>query len=181
MKRLLFAMLVSSACWTTNVEKPRVARATLVPMEKSFNRRMEAFNVEDPFYLLGTTRGIYLDGYGAVFTNEINLVLGPNITPFSQIISKEQIARLRQKKLARLPKLREVMRDMLVDAAASLDTVPPEEHVVVGVTLFHFSWEDTAGLPAQIIMKAPRRALLDYKTRRLDSAGLDAAVRIQEL
>ena len=93
------------------------------------------------------------------------------------MISKEQIARLHQKKVARVPKLREMMRDMMVAAAASLDTVPAEERVVVGVTLFQFSWEDSSGLPAQIIMQAPRKALLDYQAGRTKLA----AIRTQEL
>lgn len=180
MKRLLCLMLLSGACWTASVEKPRVSRAALQPMEKSFDRRMQTFS-DDPFNLLGTTRGIYLDGYGVVFTNEISLAFGPNITPFSQVISDDQKARLHQKKLARVPRLREMMRDMMVAAAASLDTVPAEERVVVGVTLFHFSWEDSSGLPAQIIMQAPRKALLDYQAGRTKLAALEAAIRIQEL
>ena len=62
------------------------------------------------------------------------------------------------------------MREMLVAAAVRSTRVPPNEQMVLGVTLFYCSWEDSAGLPAQIVMQAPRKALLDFQTNRRDRA-----------
>jgi hypothetical protein len=131
--------------------------------------------------LLGTTRGVYLEGYGAIFTAEMNLLPGATLSPFQQTIKPEQKVRVHQKKLDRLPKLRVQMKDMLVASALSLDTLPLDERVVVGVTLFHFSWEDVNGLPAQIIMQAQRRLLLDYALKRINLAAFEAGIRTEEL
>lgn len=162
MKRALFAAaLLPLALWTGRAAVPRVKRAALAAMEKSLDGRLERIGAEDSFALLGNTRGIYLEGYGAVFTAEVNLLEGPVITPFRQIIPKEDIARLHTRKLERLPVLKRKMRELLSDAAASLDTVPDAEQVAVGVTLFHFSWEDVSGLPRQVLMHAQKKRLLD--------------------
>jgi hypothetical protein len=163
--------LASALCGTAAVE-PRVSRATLAAMEKSFDHRIQSIDPTDPFDLLGSTRGIYLEGYGAVFTAEVNLVVGPGISPFRPRLTKEQIAKLRQKKLARLPVLKRQMKDALGALAASLDTVPPSEQIVLGVTLDYYSWEERAGLPGQVVMQARRQALLDVTSGRIRDAGI---------
>jgi hypothetical protein len=53
---------------------------------------------------------------------------------------------------------RTAMRAMLVDSARSLDSVPADEQVAVGLSLFYWKWENREGLPAQIVMHAPRKA-----------------------
>jgi len=50
---------------------------------------------------------------------------------------------------------------MLVFDRCVMNAVPSEENIVVGVSLLNMSWEDTKGLPSQILMTAPRKALLD--------------------
>jgi hypothetical protein len=182
MRRLFtLALLAGGVLWVGAADKPRVSRASLATMEKSFDGRLEGWSVDEPVMLLGTTRGVYLEGYGAIFTAEMNLLPGATLSPFQQTIKPEQKVRVHQKKLDRLPKLRVQMKDMLVASALSLDTLPLDERVVVGVTLFHFSWEDVSGLPAQIIMQAQRRLLLDFALKRIDLAAFEAGIRTEEL
>jgi len=71
------------------------------------------------------------------------------------------------------------MREMLLASAASLDTVPANEQIALGVTLFYYGWEDTTGLPAQIVMQAPRQKLLDAQ-RGGNKAELESIVQVQE-
>ena len=182
MKRAaMFAVLLCGALWAGAAAKPRLSRAVLAPMEKAFDRRLEGWSIDEPVMLLGTTRGVYLEGFGAVFTAEINLMPGATLSPFQQVIRPEQKARVHQKKLERLPKLREQMKEMLVASALSLDTVPLDEKIVIGVTLFHFSWEQLDGIPSQIVMQAPRRLLVDYALKRIDQAAFEAGIRTEEL
>ena len=56
--------------------------------------------------------------------------------------------------------IRSAMRAMLVDSARSLDSVPSDEQVAVALSLFYWKWENREGLPLQIVMHAPRKALL---------------------
>lgn len=147
---------------TLFADRPVVSRAMLAERERTLDRRFVGEVLDDNGYLLlGGTRGIYLEGYGVVFSLELNLVAGPAITPFRQQISEEEIKRVHQRKLDRLPQLRKTMRGALVATANALSAVPPEENVVMAVSLLNLGWEDTKGLPSQIVMKAQRKTLLE--------------------
>lgn len=128
--------------------------------------------------MLGATRGIYLDGYGAVFTAEVNLVTGPTMMPMRAEVTKEEKDRHRQKKIERLPQLKRMLRQALVESAASLDTVPPDEQIVIAVFLTRYSWEDVSGLPVQLILQAPKKKLLE--AQHSGGANLDAAIHVTE-
>jgi hypothetical protein len=141
----------------------RITRAALGTVEKTFDGRL-AYTT-DAFDLLGTTRGVYLEGYGVVFSTELNLIVSPNLSPFHTSFSKIEIARIHDRKVERLPLLKQKMREMLVASAASLENLPPSEQVVLAVSLFHYSWEDYSGLPSQIVMQAERQKLLSNATR----------------
>jgi hypothetical protein len=161
-------------------KSPPVTRAAFAGLERKLDRRILTLDVNDPYELLGTVRGVYLRGYGAVFTTELSLVV-TYISPFVPDLTPADIQKLHQKKLAKLVSLKQSMRQMLIDAATELDCVPASEQVVLGVTLFYRSFEIKDGLPGQIVMQAPRQALLDYKAGRIKSSALDAAIRVQEL
>lgn len=135
-------------------------RTALTTVEKAMDRRMETL-FDEPYLLLGTTRGVYLDGLGAVFTTEISLALGPNSPMLPPGANQEGRERLRQKRLERLPALRASMQDSLVRAAEMLPSLPSTEKVVLGVTLFHRKLEDTTGIPNQIVMQGAKRDLLE--------------------
>ena len=155
---LLAAVLLAAAA-PQAVHAP-VKRAALIPMERNFDAVVERLKVDDPYVLLGNTRGVYLGGFGAVFTAEVNLVNSPVISPFRQTISKEDVARVRVKKLQRLPLLKQAMQRMMKTMADGLGNMPDNEQVVLGVSLFYYSWEDTAGLPGQVVMRATRQQIL---------------------
>jgi len=169
---LLLALAASGAG-----DKPRVERKTLVAMEKSLDERVTRLWDDNPFLLLGPTRGVYLDGYGVVFTTEVNLVAAVGITPFHPSYSKPEIDRHRAKKLERIPQLKSALRDALVASAASLDTVPPDEQIVIVAFITRYPWEDGTGVPAQITVQAPKRKLLEAQRA---GANLEAMIRVSE-
>lgn len=170
---VLAAALAASAA-------PAVPRAAIASFETRLDRTLPMLDAADPCDLLGSARGVYLPGYGAVFTTELNLVVTV-ITPFNPEMTVSDIQRLHQKKLKKLPALREAMRQALVDAAVALDAAAPSDQIVLGVTLFYRNFEMKDRLPAQIVMQAPRKALLDFKAGRIQRSQLDAALLTQEL
>ena len=159
---------------------PRVPRSALTTVERYLDRRMETFDINDPLDVLGMTRGVYIDGYGVVFTSEVGLVATPNITPFRLNISLEDIAKLRKRKVDRVPQVKRLMRDMLVHSGTALSAIPMEEQVMVSMILFYAQWEDKNGLPSEIRMQAQRKALVDFEAGRINAMALDAAIRVQE-
>ena len=73
--------------------------------------------------------------------------------------------------------------------AARQDPAEPELHdlpghlirrlqqIAVAVSLFYFTGENTAGLPAQVVMHGQKKALLDCKSNKSLLAG---AVHVEE-
>lgn len=177
MKHFLLLLFLAATAFP---ERAGVTRASVAGMEKAFDRRLLRDVVENPFLLLGATRGVYLDGYGAVFSAEVNLAVGPTASLFRPQLTKEDLAKLKQKKVDRLPVLRQAMREMLVASAGSLDGMPAEERLVVAVSLFNFNWEDASGLPSQIVMQAQKKQLLEFQTGARNRAEMPQAIKVQE-
>lgn len=174
---VVYALLLAAAAAAFNA-KPGVSREAVQAMELSFDKRIQTLSADVPFELLGNTRGVYLEGYGAVFTSEVNLSQSTTLSPFQLTIPKEYVGKLRLRKLERVPVLKKSMQQEMVAMASSLDAVPPHERIVVGVTLYYHKWEDSSGLPSQILMQAERQKLLDVQLGR---ASADSAIRVQEL
>ena len=157
----LFVVLILAAAGFGYAAAPDQGHATMVSIvsvQKSIDGKLAHIWQDEPFFVLGTTHGVYLDGYGAVFTAEVNLVTAP-ISPFMPVPSKEMIAHHHQKKVERIPQLKEEMRKLLAQTAASMDTLADTDRVAIAVSLTSYSWEP-AGLPCQIIMQGQKGALL---------------------
>lgn len=178
MRALVWALLVLMTPVAAQRGVP--SRGEIAAMERSFDSRLQRFSIDAPMELLGMTRGLYLPNYGAVFTAEVNLVLMPGLSPFRPAISKDDIARIRAAKLKRLPELKTMMREMLLTSAGSLDRLPPDEQMVLGVSLFYNSWEESGGMPRVITMQAYKRSLLDVATNRLARTSLDSIIQVRE-
>jgi hypothetical protein len=136
----------------------RIARSTFTDLEHRFDNALSGADRNDPIDLLGGTRGLYLDDYGAVFTTEVSLVITPGLNPFRTSISKEEATRIHDRKVVRLPLLRRQIREMVQAAAAGLPLMPDDQQVVVAVRLLYLPWEDTSGLPGMILMRADRKS-----------------------
>ena len=141
-------------------DSPKVNRGMIEAMERSLDNKITALWPLDPAEVLGVSQGAYIQGYGAIFLSEVNLAPAAGISPFHPTVSADEIRRTHEKKVQRMGAIRNAMRAMLVDSARSLDSVPADEQVAVGVTLFYWKWENHDGLPAQIVMHAARKALL---------------------
>lgn len=177
MKRIL---LVALACGAVSAvllaDAPRISRFAMSKLEA----QLDGLFASDAFTLEGNTRGVYLDGYGAVFTTMVS-VRTPTPNPFNNF-SQKDIAAVHNTKLKELPALREKIRQALLIMASSgsLDGVREKEQVVCGVTLFYFKWEDTSGLPRQILMQAEKQQLLSVETGRVPRTELVSLLKVQE-
>jgi hypothetical protein len=138
-----------------------IALGTFIGLERRFDGKFfEIGNADNPIDLLGNTRGVHVDGFGTVFTTELGLLLTPGLNPFMQTIPKERIVKVHQQKLDRLPALRKAMRELIQVAALTLVQLADSDQIVVAVRLDYSKWEDTSGLPGQIIMRADRKSAL---------------------
>ncbi|MBV8902541.1 MAG: hypothetical protein JOZ22_02810 [Acidobacteriia bacterium] len=132
---------------------------SITAVEKRLDAKVDQVGSKDGrVYVLGLTRGLYLAGYGAVFTQELDLIQTPHPTPFHIQITADEAAKVHQHKQENLAALRNAMRDMWADAVAALPKLADTDQVVLAVRLLYQPWENTAGLPVQIVVKGPRTA-----------------------
>jgi hypothetical protein len=151
-----------SAAVTTSLPKTgsRIPLSAFVNIERTFDAKVSAMASDNlgPVDLLGATRGVYLDGFGVVFTTEMGLIQTPTINPFNTTITQAQKDRVHAAKIKRLPALKNAIVETLRVIAANLTQVPEDQQVVLAVRLDYSSWEKTAGLPGLITARADRRS-----------------------
>ena len=170
-----FLLLVIAASAIAS-DAPRVPRNTLAATERKLDNSFTKLWSDNPFVVLGPTRGVYLEGYGAVFTAEVNLVAGPMLGIMTPSMTKQDIAQHKQKKIARIPDLKKALAKALADTAASpeMAAVPPDEQIVLVAFLSHFPWEDLDGVPAQIAVQGSKKQLME--AQHLGGAALESAI-----
>jgi hypothetical protein len=135
----------------------RIPAQTITGMERTFdNRLLTMADINEPMDLLGDTRGVQLDDYGVVFTTEVSLVRTPGLMPGRPKIPPEMAAHVRTLKVARLPLLKAAMMGMIGNMATEFAQIPASQQLVLVVRLWYAPWEDTTGMPAQVVMKATR-------------------------
>jgi len=138
----------------------KVDFAGISKLEGAFEQKVKNLNPGDPVDQLGACSGVYLGGYGLVFTTPLSLVAAPVFGPFTGGFTPQKAEVIHKRKLAQLPALRKAMSDMVVQAAKASTTLSPEEKVVVAVRLVYLDYEDKTGLPNQIVMSADRASAL---------------------
>jgi len=143
-----------------STEKPRLNRDEIANIESGFEGALRRVNDNDPPALLGACSGVYLSGYGVVFTVALDLITTPHPSPFGPAPQRGSPEIVNKRKLANLPFLRQSMRDMLMGAAKGLTALPANEKFAVAVRLLYLPGEDKSGLPDQIVMTADRASAL---------------------
>lgn len=110
------------------------------------------------FLMLQPAKGTYLEGYGAVFTLELNLATMRYITPFdSAVYSKEEIGNARTLKMTRTKEVEDMAKRLIRDHGAGLNFLKPDENVAVVVHLFNTS--EHRDLPTQLVVQGKKQSL----------------------
>ena len=174
----LLVFFAGSLLFASGADTGKVPRAKIANVEKLINTQMASMVPDEPYFLIGLARGTYLDGIGVIFSVDINLVTGPTITPFRPAITKEEIAKLREKKEARLPLLRTKMHTVIGSMTSFLDGMPPGEEFIFVVTMLRYPYEEASSLPSQIVMRVPRGKLVE--AQRAGNFKIDTVIRTQE-
>lgn len=162
-KQLLLSILCLSALLAAEppAARPDAVRDEMTTVERSINARFQRIDEPSPIMLLTAARGAYLEGFGAVFTLEVNLAPIANVSPFQRSYSEEQKQQLNIRKRARLENLESDARVILIAEAGKLSSLSPKQNVALVISLFHFGWEDLTNLPGQFVMQAEKQTLLD--------------------
>ncbi len=144
-----------------------VSSKSIQAVEDNVNNAFRA-NTAESYDLLGTARGTYIHNYGTLFTVELQLVYVAGSSPFRGAPSAEEIESIHERKLRKLPVLRETMQNLMVSAGRTMDGLPLGEHVAIEAILFNFSFENSNGLPHRVLMTAEKGKLLEAQAKHVD-------------
>lgn len=161
-KILLFTAvpaLFLAAAFGAAGDTPRVGRSVIRSGEKLFEMRLSSLWSDTPGGLIGGVRGVYLDGYGAVFTAEINMAAETFASPFHHASTAER-DNLHRLKIQRMPGLKTTLEQALAEIGPTLDPVPMDEQIVLQVVLDRYEWEAPGGYPAELLLQTTRRKLM---------------------
>ena len=175
-KNLLLAVFCAAGI-VAAATTPRVSGNVLKGVEASLDDRIKTFWPDNPFSVIRLTRGLYLDGYGEVFTVDVSPVLSTT-SMMHPTVTKEEVVKAHKVRIERIAQLRQLMPMAVADAAASLDPVPAEDQITIVVYLQTHAWEDVSGTPAQLTFRGKKKALLDAK--RAGAAAVAQAVTVTE-
>jgi hypothetical protein len=154
------AATTASAATIGIIEASPVPLQTLRAVEKEINGRISTTGGSNPCNVLSSTRGVYVTGLGAVFSTEVELAPAPGgIGLFQTTVGPEQKAKYRKDKLTNVPLLEKTLSDMVLSLVASPTLkLSDTDQIVVAARLVYHSWEDTSGMPGQIVAHLDRRS-----------------------
>jgi len=164
MKFAAALLLVCAALASQTASSNRTS--ALRAFESKVDQQIAMANRAKPIDLVGTTRCFYLPGIGAVLSAKVELMRTPTINPFQRRISPQEAVEVYRTKMENLPLLRTAMKNTVMAAAKEMDFLLPADQIVFAVGLIYQPWEDTKGLPSQIVMRAGRQNAMsgDIKT-----------------
>jgi hypothetical protein len=176
----LFLIGIATLCFAAS--ESAVSLASLRAVEASMNDKVRS-NINDPYDLLGTARGTYLEGYGAVFTVELNLVVVSPLfmSPFKPDVTEKDVAAMHDRKAKKAVVLKDAMRGLMLNASRSLPGLPPNERIIMEAFLFSYNWENARGLPHRIMLTAEKQKLIDAANRHATGSELAAIFTEEEL
>jgi len=169
----------AAACFAAG--ESLVSRATMLAIERTMNQTFSTVSA-DPYEVLGTARGTYLEGYGTLFTTELDLInAGPlSPSPFKPKMTPQEIETTRKRKEKKVAELKDTMRTLMMNASETLEGMPANEHVAMEAILFYYSWENSRGLPRRIFMTAEKQKLMDAKSSHATPQQLAQIIEEQE-
>jgi len=134
---------------------------------------------QGPFPILGSTKGTYLPEYGAVFNLEVNLYQIRHISPFDlRPHTNQELNEAYNAMLKRVDTLKGTLIKVMGEHGPSLQQVKAEDHFTLVVHLFNAEDEAKRPCPSQIILKAKKSVLSDYRENKLSLADLTKKVEI---
>jgi hypothetical protein len=178
MKKILLPLLFFAVSAISTAQTPRVNRTLMTQVERDLDQRIFRIWNDNPMAVVGTTRGVYLQGYGIIFTVEMNMVTPPGGGLMGSPLTEDLKVEVHKKKVQRLPELKTALKDILVAVASQLDPIPANEQIVVAAILPRYTWEAAEGVPIQLTAQGMKSDLLAMRSGGGQSPGAKAETKI---
>ncbi len=169
MKKFLCALVLAASALTAQTPDYQSVKKQTQLFETVLDTAVRQHYDPANFLMMQSPRGAYLEGYGVVFTLEVNLYVMRWVNPFNAApYSEKEIAAAKAAKQARMKELETLIRDLLRNNGMGLDFVPPDENVAVVVHLFN--QVELRDLPSQLSVQVKKQWLQEAAGRRLSAA-----------
>ena len=135
-----------------------------------------AQNFPDPFAVLEKPKGVYLEGFGTVFSFEIDIatVKRPNLFSPTRPTPEEEKKAIAE----RLPKLKELMVKTLAEHADSMESLGPDSQVAIAAQLFNSGFLSQPLELKTILIRTTKRNVTDFKAGRLNYEDLKKKIEM---
>jgi hypothetical protein len=165
------ALLITLATVCFAATESRVPRSQILEVEGSINDKFHS-NTTEPYDVLGQARGTYLEGYGALFTVELQLVPVTPPNPFKPTISEAEKQSIHDRKLKKVVELRKAMYGLMSGASNTLTKLPPDQQISMEAVLWYFNWEYQRDLPKRLFMTVEKDKLQDAIAKHADLSSV---------
>lgn len=132
----------------------------------------------DPFAVLEKPKGVYLEGFGDVFSFEVDIATVKRPNPFSSVRSTPEEERRFFNE--QFPRLKDVMIKTLAEHGDSLTTVEPDENIALVAQLFSSGFLSRPLTLKTVVVRTTRQNLVDYKAGRLTYEGLEKKLEVAQ-
>ena len=181
----LFVCLALSVASAAAAQQPSAQGgpppAEIEAEQKACDAAIRGYSIDAPIDHLLPTHGVYVEGYGAVFVTDVNLIALPPLWGFGGRIAPGELKRIHDSKVKRLPAVRQLMTQMLLDAAKTLIHLKPEESILLHFNFYSMDLEDRTGLPKSMSVQGKKKDLLEAASGKMpagDDSGI-LKVRVQ--
>ncbi len=138
-------------------------------------------NITGNFPILSSTKGTYLPEYGAVFSVEVNLFQIRQISPFSPAPhTQKELDDAYSLMVKRLGTLKEVLVKAIGEHGTSLQQLKPDQNLTVVMHLFNVEQQIKQPVPTQVIFKAKRSLISQYRENRMPLADFTRQMEIMQ-
>lgn len=177
---LCLSLSLATAAAAQLTAAPKGQPATEIEAEqRACDGAIRAFSIDAPVDQLLPTHGVYVEGYGAVFITDVNLISLPPLWGFGGHIAPGEFQRIHDTKLKRVPAVRQLMTQMLLDASKSLTRLTPDESILLHFNFYYMSQEDRGGLPKSMSVQGKKKDLLDAAAGKVPAEGVSGILKIR--
>lgn len=155
------------------------AAAEIEAVEKACDGSIRGYSIDAPLDHLLPTHGVLVEGYGAVFVTDVNLVSLPPLFGFGGRIAKGELARIHDSKSKRLPEVRKLMTQILLAASGTLAHISPDEHILLQFNFYSMDLEDRTGLPKLMSVQGKKKDLLDAAARKMPDDQVSGILKVR--
>lgn len=158
----------------------RPPAAEIEAVQKACDGAIRGYSIDAPMDHLLPTHGVYIESYGAVFITDVNLVSLPPLFGFGGHIAPGEMKRIHDSKVKRLPAVRQLMTQMLLDASKTLTHLRPEESILLHFNFYFMDIEDRTGLPKSMSVQGKKKDLMEAAAGKMPAEAVSGILKVSE-